>query len=163
VRQQIAENLRLVAHFLTVSRIGVETVRIEGLHETPVETTVRRPSLKELAKQVLDRQPIIGDTDTRRAICNAIEAARLTDFSAALMLGRLHLCANCAHFTIRARDPARPSVCAVFAEELLPLMPFYCARFEASPAPAALAFLPDPDGKLALDASSQSQSCHLSA
>jgi hypothetical protein len=126
-------------------------VRNAPLVEAPTETTVRRPSLRDLAKQVLERQPISGEADVRRAIAKAIEAARLTDFHASLLLGRLHLCGNCAHFKF-GTDPAAPGDCAVFGEELLPFaMPFYCAKFQASATPAAPSFLPDEDGKRALE------------
>jgi hypothetical protein len=121
-------------------------VRNDALCETPAETNVRRPSLKDLAKQVLERQPISGEADVRRAIGRAIEAARLTDFRAALILGRLHLCGNCAHYSFGA-DPATSGSCELFGDGLMPFaMPFYCVKFVPSVAPVAPDYLPDPDG-----------------
>jgi hypothetical protein len=145
VRQENACNLSLVAHFLTVARLGVETVRNDALCETAAETTVRRASLKDLAKQVLDRQPISGKADVRRAIAKAIEAACLTNYCAALLLGRLHLCGNCTSFQFAA-DPGELGQCKRFLTDTWPFVPFWCSGFQISSTPAAPAYLPDPDG-----------------
>ena len=109
-----------------------------------------RASLKDLAKQVLERQPISGEADVRRAIGKAIEAARLTHYSAALLLGRLQLCGNCAGFQFAA-DPAALGHCTRFGVEAWPFVAFRCLGFEVSTAPAAPSFLPDPGGWLAID------------
>jgi hypothetical protein len=112
---------------------------------------VRRPSLKDLAKQVIERQPISGEADIRRAIAKAIEAARLVDYRAALLLGRLHLCGNCVQFTF-GPDIAGSGSCALFGDGLVPFaMPFYCSKFQASATPAAPSFLPDEDGTMAIE------------
>ena len=112
------------------------------------ETDVRQPSLKDLARQVLDRQPVTVEAGRKRAITAARESAHIDDFLEALLLGRLHLCGNCSCFTFGS-DPGGPGVCSKFGDGLAPFLPFWCAGFEVSRSPAAPDFLPDRDGALA--------------
>jgi hypothetical protein len=100
---------------------------------------VRRPSVKELAKEVANRQPFRGDLVVR----GAIEAAPLSEYSAALILGHLHICGNCAAFRF-CSDPAGLGRCLRFNAETAPFVPFWCAGFEVSRTPAAPVYLPDP-------------------
>jgi hypothetical protein len=93
--------------------------------------------LRELHAEAIERQA---------AILEAVNAAKLEDFRASLIFGRLHLCGNCVHFTFGA-DAAGPGCCALFGDGLVPFaMPFNCAKFEPSVSPVAPAYLPDPDG-----------------
>lgn len=73
----------------------------------------------------------------------------LKDFREALMLGRLVICGNCAHFAFGA-DPADLGQCARYAVEALPFAPFQCEGFEVATTPAAPLFLPDPTAAQAL-------------
>jgi hypothetical protein len=117
-----------------------------------------RAALNEETRAIIrmHKRAILQELERERAehggtIAKAIEAARLVDYRAALLLGRLHLCGNCAHFKFGA-GPAGPGACAVFVEELLPFaMPFYCAKFQVSATPAAPSFLPDEDGTMAIE------------
>lgn len=88
-----------------------------------------------------------GRSETFRArdAAGRDDAALLADFHAALVLGRLVVCGNCAHFD-RGAEPAGLGHCRRFASETWPFVPFTCAGFTVSPTPAALAYLPDPDG-----------------
>ena len=73
----------------------------------------------------------------------------LTDFQAALVLGRLVVCANCADFHHGA-EPAGLGQCQRFATGAWPFVPFACGGFAVSPTAAAPAYLPDPDGARAI-------------
>jgi TubC N-terminal docking domain len=86
----------------------------------------------------------------RRAIIAAREVAGLNDFHAALHLGRLQLCANCAGFTF-ASDPACLGHCARFGVEAWPFAPFRCSGYKVSATPAAPSFLPDPHVQLTME------------
>jgi hypothetical protein len=101
--------------------------------------THKHAILQELARERIDHS---------RAIVAAREGAKLGNFRAALHLGHLHICGNCASFRF-APDPAALGHCTRFTVEAWAFVPFTCPRFEVSAAPAAPAFLPDPDGKLA--------------
>jgi hypothetical protein len=90
-------------------------------------------------------------TELQAAISEAVKAAKLEDSRASLILGRLHLCGNCSHFTFGA-DPAGPGSCALFGDGLVAFaMPFYCSKFQPSATPAAPSFLPDEDGTMAIE------------
>lgn len=67
------------------------------------------------------------------------------EFKAALLLGRLHLCANCSHF-IPGPGPLDIGHCQCFDVESFPLVPFECSGFRVSPKPQVPQLLPDPDG-----------------
>jgi hypothetical protein len=92
--------------------------------------------LRELANEAEER---------RRAIIQARDAAPLSDFRAAFVMGRLHLCGNCSRFIFGA-DPGALGHCQRFNLETAPFVPFWCAGFEVSRTPAAPDYLPDPDG-----------------
>jgi hypothetical protein len=92
--------------------------------------------LEELAAEAAER---------RKAIKSARDAAPLSEYDAALILGRLYLCGNCAAFQFFS-DPAGLGRCSSFKVETWPFIPFWCAGFEASRTPAAPDYLPDPDG-----------------
>jgi hypothetical protein len=72
----------------------------------------------------------------------------MSDFGAALVLGRLHVCCNCRHFEF-ADEPSALGHCRQLGVESWPFVPFWCARFEASKTPVAPIFLHDPAGALA--------------
>jgi hypothetical protein len=82
----------------------------------------------------------------REAIRTARDRAPLADFRAALVLGRLHVCCNCAAFTFGS-DPAGLGHCRRFTTEAAAFVPFWCAGFEGAVRPVAPDYLPDPDGK----------------
>ena len=67
----------------------------------------------------------------------------LSDFRAALALGRLHVCCNCRQFEFAA-DPTALGHCRRFHVETWPFVPFWCVGFTSSTTPAAPEFLPDP-------------------
>ena len=71
---------------------------------------------------------------------NALEA--LAAYREALRLGRLHVCANCRHFTA-ACELAGLGRCKRFNVDAWPLVAFWCSGFEASRTPAAPAYLPE--------------------
>jgi hypothetical protein len=81
----------------------------------------------------------------RKALQITRDAAPLEEYRAGLTLGRLHLCGNCSAFTF-ASDPASMGQCSRFGDAW-PFVPFYCAAFQASPTPAAPAYLPQPHRK----------------
>jgi hypothetical protein len=89
----------------------------------------------EAARNRDARPPIALDIERRHAIIAACDASRLDDFRAALVLGRLHLCSNCQHFTFAA-DPVTPGYCARFDVDALPFVPFWCSGFLPSRVPA---------------------------
>ena len=96
------------------------------------------------------RTPLASMSRSRReAITQARDAAPLCDFWAALTLGRLMLCGNCARFNF-GEEPAQLGHCRRFDVEAWPFVPFWCSGFELSATPAAAAYLPDPDGSRAL-------------
>lgn len=75
------------------------------------------------------------------AISTARDAAGLEEWRAPLVLGRLHLCGNCARHTFGA-DPGGLGTCAVHGEGLVAFaMPFHCPEFQASKAPSAPEYL----------------------
>lgn len=76
-------------------------------------------------------------------------APLMADFQAALVLGPLVICGNCAFFA-RGAEPAGLGQCQRFATESWPFVPFTCGAFTVSPRPAAPAVLPDPTGARAL-------------
>lgn len=117
-------------------------MRLAQQFETTAETAVRRRSLRELAEEVADRQPLRGDA----AVRVALEAASLAEYREALILSRLHLCGNCSRYTL-GPDPAGAGTCAMHGDGLMAFaMPFDCRDFAASTTPAAPDYLPDPDG-----------------
>lgn len=75
----------------------------------------------------------------------ASDAKVLTDFRAALLLGKLIVCGNCLHFT-PGTEPGGPGHCRQFGTETWPFVPFICSGFTVSPTPLAPAYLPDLDG-----------------
>lgn len=81
----------------------------------------------------------------RRAVLAARDAAPLSEYRAALILLRLHVCGNCAAFQFGS-DPASLGECLRFNVEAWPFVPFGCVGFEASRTPAAPDYLPDPAG-----------------
>jgi hypothetical protein len=99
-----------------------------------------RQSLKDLARAVSERQPV---EQSRKALQESL--SRLTEFRAALVLGRLVVCGNCAHFQT-AREPTCLGSCQRFQVEAWALVPFSCSGFKISAHPQAPEFLPDPDG-----------------
>lgn len=88
-----------------------------------------------------------GDRGARDDIGHG--TALLTDFQAALVLGRLFICGNCAYFTA-GTDPGGLGHCRQFSAATWPFVPFICGSFRMSPRPSAPAFLPDPTGARAL-------------
>jgi hypothetical protein len=74
----------------------------------------------------------------------------LSRYHNSLLLGKLHVCGNCRHFDF-GPDPLEFGQCRRFSVEAWPFVPFWCAGFQASATPTAPAFLPDPDGRLALE------------
>jgi hypothetical protein len=77
----------------------------------------------------------------RRAVIAARDAAGLEYWRAPLLLGRLHLCGNCARYAF-GPDPAGSGTCPVHGADVLAFaMPFDCADFLASPIPTAPEFL----------------------
>jgi len=115
-------------------------MRKTDFRETTDETVVRQPSLKQLAQQVIDRQPITSEADRQRVIIGARDAAPLHDFREALIVGRLHICANCERFTF-ATDPAAIGLCRLHGEAL-PFAVFRCSDFIAATTPSAPAYAP---------------------
>jgi hypothetical protein len=94
-----------------------------------------------------------AETARRRELIEAArDAAGLEGFRAALLNGRLHLCANCVRFTFDAKNPTGVGRCARFRCETWPFVPMLrCAGFQArtpdaAPAPA---YLPIADAPLA--------------
>jgi hypothetical protein len=85
----------------------------------------------------------------KRAIIAARDAAPLADFRAALLLGRLVICGNCAHFAFGA-EAGGVGHCRRFGCEAWPFAPFVCSGFTMSPTPTAEAYLPDRDGAKAI-------------
>ena len=71
--------------------------------------------------------------------------AGLAEYRAALLLGRLVICANCSAF-IPADDPYGLGRCSRYTEEAWPFVPFKCVGFDISERPLAPALLPDPNG-----------------
>jgi hypothetical protein len=113
-------------------------------------TPVQRSQIRRHKPEIL-RELHAEATEFRSAVSEAINAARLEDFRASLIRGRLHLCGNCSHFTFGA-DPAGPGSCALFGDGLVPFaLPFNCVEFQVSDTPSAPAYLPDPEGRLALE------------
>lgn len=76
-------------------------------------------------------------------------APLLADFRAALVLGRLVVCGNCAHFG-RGAELAGLGHCRQFDAESWPFVPFVCSGFTVGPRPIAPAYLPHLDGARAL-------------
>jgi len=63
------------------------------------------------------------------------EAMRaLAPYREALLLGRLHACANCRHFT-HGPDLASLGHCQRFDVEAWPFVAFWCSGFQVSAAP----------------------------
>jgi hypothetical protein len=76
------------------------------------------------------------------AIIAAEDAANLEEWHAPLVLGRLHLCGNCVHYTF-GQDPAAPGTCSKHGDGLLAFaMPFECQEFVISRVRTARKFLP---------------------
>jgi hypothetical protein len=102
-----------------------------------VRTTIRMHKaaiLRELAVEAAGRE---------QAIAAARDTVPLSEYRAALILGRLQLCGNCSRYTF-GQDPASAGTCALHGEGLLAFaMPFGCRDFGASRVPAAAAYLPD--------------------
>lgn len=84
------------------------------------------------------------DPAFRRTIIAGRDAAKLAEWRAALMLGRLVLCGNCSAFQFGA-DPTGFGHCQRFDTEAAPFCPSPCAGFAPSATPTAPAYLPDPD------------------
>jgi hypothetical protein len=112
-------------------------------------TTMRHPSLRELAAKVTQRQPATLGDDRRRAVLTAALGVGLEHWRAALVLGRLHLCGNCSRYTF-GTDPASVGGCAVHGEGPLAFIPFHCPDFVVSCHPTLPAYVPDPDGGVTL-------------
>lgn len=88
--------------------------------------------------------PAIPMTRARReAISKSWDGDALRVYFEALLLGRLALCGNCAHYAF-GEDPAALGYCARFKVEAWPFAPFQCEGFESAANPAAPLFLPDP-------------------
>jgi len=86
--------------------------------------------------------PAIPMTRARReAISKSWDAEAPREYFAALLLGRLSLCGNCAQFQF-GEDPAALGQCTHFHCEAWPFVPFSCSEFKASPTPAAPEYLP---------------------
>lgn len=111
-------------------------------YETPSATSVRLHSLKELARAVIARQSL---PTIARPVAHAYDAAALSNYREALLLGRLVICANCARFVPRS-DTAGLGHCQRFDTDAWPFAPFWCSGFKPSNRPVAPDFLPDPDG-----------------
>lgn len=102
-----------------------------------------KPSLRELAEKQLANQPIVTRTDVQRVYGETILG--LADFRHGLLLGRLSLCCNCAHFTFPAeRDTL--GYCVRFRDNAAPFAPFPCEGFKAGKDIPAPHLLPDPVG-----------------
>lgn len=82
----------------------------------------------------------ISDISRRTPSHTHFEA--LSNHRAALSLGQLHICCNCAHFRFPIQDTA-PGECGRFHLEAWPFVPFWCSGFTPSHAPVASEFLPD--------------------
>ena len=82
--------------------------------------------------------------EARRARQSAVRNAGtvLSDFRAALMLGRLHVCCNCGHFSFASHASAMGN-CRRFNVEAWPFVPFWCSGFAASNTPAAPEYVAD--------------------
>jgi hypothetical protein len=57
-----------------------------------------------------------------------------SDFRAALLLGRLHVCCNCSAFTF-GTEPAGVGRCERFDVEAWPFVPFWCSAFQPHGSP----------------------------
>lgn len=88
--------------------------------------------LDELATQASR----VGQVAARNA------APVLSDFRAALLLGRLHVCCNCHQFSFAAHASGMGN-CRRFNVEAWPFVPFWCSGFQLSGAPVAPEFVPD--------------------
>jgi hypothetical protein len=111
-----------------------------------------RDALSEAAKATIriNKVAILRELETeaserQAAIAAARDAARLDDWRAPLILGRLHLCGNCSRYRF-GTDPAALGTCSLHGDGLLPFLPFDCSDFTVSQAPTGPACLPDPDG-----------------
>ena len=67
-----------------------------------------------------------------RAVLAARDAAPLSEYRAALILLRLHVCGNCAAFQFGS-DPASLGECLRFNVEAWPFVPFGCVGFKPRP------------------------------
>jgi hypothetical protein len=93
-------------------------------------------------KAALLRELEAETQDRRQVIRAASEGTQLRQYRDALVLGRLHLCGNCARFVF-GPDPAGPGVCSKFGFGLVPfLAPFWCSAFAPSDNPVAPELLP---------------------
>ena len=79
----------------------------------------------------------------RESIMSAWDGESLREYFEALLMGRLVLCGNCAHFAF-GEDPAALGNCARLKVESWPFAPFQCEGFEPAAYPAAPLYLPDP-------------------
>jgi hypothetical protein len=87
----------------------------------------------------------LRDPAFRRAVIAARDAAPLSEFRGAMLLGRLGICGNCGRYT-SGSDPAGAGTCSLHGDGLLAFaMPFQCRDFQVSKTPAAPAYLPGPD------------------
>jgi hypothetical protein len=103
------------------------TVRPRAALTDALRATIRMHKaaiLRELAAEAVNR---------RKAIAAARDAAPLSEYRAALILGRLHLCANCAQFTFGS-EPTRGQ-CRLFGVEAIAFVPFQCPDYQVSASP----------------------------
>jgi hypothetical protein len=84
----------------------------------------------------------------RETISKAWDGEALREYFEALLMGRLVLCGNCAHFAF-AEDPAALGYCFRFKVESWPFTPFKCEGFETATYPAVPLYVPDPEAKRA--------------
>jgi hypothetical protein len=125
-----SQGLRIVA------RSGRLLVEPKAAITEATRTTIR------INKAALLRELEAETRERHRAIQAACEAAQLGQYRTALLLGRLHLCGNCASFTF-GLDPAGPGACTKFGDGPVPFAaPFWCSGFTPSRTPIAPELLP---------------------
>ena len=89
------------------------------------------PTLELRQALTLHKVAILKLLEVERMTTGMRTGPRPSDFRAALMLGRLHVCCNCALFNF-APDPAGLGRCRHFGVEAWPFVPFWCSAFVAS-------------------------------
>lgn len=95
-------------------------------------------------KTAILRELAEGNAQPRKAISAVAASAGhgLTDFRAALVFGRLHVCCNCQHFTF-ANDPSGLGHCQRFDAEAWPFaVQLWCSGFSPSETPILPELLP---------------------
>src|ERR1700686_3749997 len=101
-----------------VAAVAVEKASTQSAATPATSATAER--LVAGVAHVAVAAPRLRNPAFRRAISAARDAAPLSEYRAALMLGRLRLCGNCSRYTFD-QDPAGAGTCALHGKGLLAL------------------------------------------